>query len=88
MQETEQRTWGMRTRKSNKLENRKQKMMCEALTKAENSRKLPEIEGELPEMPEGEADEDFEEKTGKRASKSSGKRGKKGVSAVVGDEEA
>ena len=45
-----QRTWQMRTRKTNKLENKKQKMMCEALTRAENAKKLPEIEGELPDI--------------------------------------
>ena len=33
--------------------------MCEALTRAENARVLPAIEGELPEMPAEEEDEDF-----------------------------
>ena len=40
--------------------------MCEALTRAENARAKPCIEGELPDMPEGSADEDFEE-TSKKA---------------------
>lgn len=39
----------------------KQKRMCEALTKAENAKKRPDIEGELPDMPEGEIDEDFDD---------------------------
>ena len=34
--------------------------MCEALTRAENAKSKPCIEGELPDMPEGSADEDFD----------------------------
>lgn len=51
----------MRTRRGNRQVNVKQKQMCEALTRAENARAKPCIEGELPDMPEGSADEDFEE---------------------------
>jgi len=60
--ESEQRLeWSLRTRRTNKQENKKTKLMCEALTKMENAKKRPDLEGELPDMPQGEADEDFEE---------------------------
>lgn len=49
----------MRTRKTNKQENKKTKKMCQALTKAENSRVKTRIEGELADMPKLEVDEDF-----------------------------
>ena len=41
----------MRTRRMNKTENKKTKMMCEALEYAEKHQK-PEIEGELKDVPE------------------------------------
>ena len=62
----------MRTRKQNKQVNKKTKAMCEALTRAENAKARPAIEGELPDMPEGSADEDFDLDKGKK------KRSKKG----------
>lgn len=55
----------MRTRKTNKQENKKTKKMCQALTKAENSRVRTRIEGELPDMPKLDVDEDFQDGDGK-----------------------
>ena len=84
--EQEQRTeWGVRTRRTNKLENVKTKRMCEALAKAEKAKALPAIEGELPDMPEGSADEDFDENEGKRAR---GKRGKQKANNIAQSTEA
>ena len=73
----------MRTRRGNKEVNIKTKKMCEALTKAENAKALPQIEGELPDMPEGSADEDFEETSerGRRSGKGKKKGAKKGQTA-------
>ena len=42
---------------------------------------MPRIEGELPDMPEGEVDEDFEEASGK--GKRSGKGKKKGSNTAI-----
>ena len=49
----------MRTRKSNKQENKKTKRMIDRMNKEENAKVKPRIEGELPDMPELEVDEDF-----------------------------
>lgn len=52
--------------------------MCEALARAENAKALPCIEGELPDMPEGEVDEDFEETPkSRRKNKAKAKKGSK-----------
>ena len=59
-------------------------MMCEALAKAEKARSFPRIEGELPDMPEGEVDEDFEEASGK--GKRSGKGKKKGSNTAIDEQ--
>ena len=52
-------TWTMRTRRTNKEENIKQKRMCEALEYAEKKGNQPEIEGELKDMPVTEIDRDW-----------------------------
>jgi hypothetical protein len=51
--------WKMRTRRSNKNENVKTKMMCKALEHAEKRASQPEIEGELKDMPVTEVDYDW-----------------------------
>ena len=61
-------TWTMRTRRTNKHENKKTKRMCEALEYAERNQK-PEIEGELKDVPVLSNDDDWQQK--KKLSKKS-----------------
>ena len=58
----------MRTRRLNKMENKKTKQMCEALDYAEKHQK-PDLEGELPDMPVLQKDDDWSGKSKRKNSK-------------------
>ena len=66
MEEEHQQSWGMRTRRLNKIENKKTKMMIKALEHAEKNQK-PDMEGELPDMPLLNKDDEWGKKKKKKS---------------------